>query len=157
MRRSLQPLPRYVINASPTTTLFSHSIQSTFRSRPSSSASSVYRYRLFSTTQIAREHRSPEEKREYYKGQAKEVTELHTRHEEGEKAEIKAGKLEEAIGEAKELQARTPWHREGTDEPPVRRDRSAGAMTKGMAIQKRSTLILFPACWNGRVDVLSKI
>lgn len=31
----------------------------------------------------------------------------------------------------KEKQARTPWHREGVDTPPVRRQRSAGAMTKG--------------------------
>jgi hypothetical protein len=29
------------------------------------------------------------------------------------------------------LQARTPWHREGSDKPPVKRMRSAGAMTKG--------------------------
>ena len=40
--------------------------------------------------------------------------------------------LDYAIGEAKELQARTPWHREGTDRPPVKRPRSAGAMTKGI-------------------------
>jgi hypothetical protein len=40
--------------------------------------------------------------------------------------------IDNAIGEAKELQARTPWHREGSDKPPVRRRRSAGAMTKGL-------------------------
>lgn len=39
--------------------------------------------------------------------------------------------LDNAIGEQKEIQARTPWHREGSDEPPVKRNRSAGAMTKG--------------------------
>jgi len=39
--------------------------------------------------------------------------------------------IDNAIGEAKELQARTPWHREGSEKPPVRRRRSAGAMTKG--------------------------
>lgn len=39
--------------------------------------------------------------------------------------------IDNAIGEAKELQARTPWHREGSDKPPVKRMRSAGAMTKG--------------------------
>ena len=39
--------------------------------------------------------------------------------------------IDGAIGEAKELQARTPWHREGSDKPPVKRMRSAGAMTKG--------------------------
>lgn len=44
---------------------------------------------------------------------------------------IHDGQLDEKIGEAKELQARTPWHREGSDTPPVKRLRSAGAMTKG--------------------------
>lgn len=39
--------------------------------------------------------------------------------------------IDNAINEEKELQARTPWHREGADQPPVRRNRSAGAMTKG--------------------------
>lgn len=41
------------------------------------------------------------------------------------------GQLEEKLGEAEEKQARTPWHREGADQAPVRRMRSAGAMTKG--------------------------
>ena len=36
-----------------------------------------------------------------------------------------------AIGEEKEKQTRAPWHRQGADTPPVRRQRSAGAMTKG--------------------------
>lgn len=36
-----------------------------------------------------------------------------------------------AIGEEKEKQVRAPWHRQGADIPPVRRQRSAGAMTKG--------------------------
>jgi calcium uniporter protein, mitochondrial len=31
----------------------------------------------------------------------------------------------------KERQQYRPWHREGADQPPVRRQRSAGAMTKG--------------------------
>lgn len=47
--------------------------------------------------------------------------------------------IDNAIGEAKELQARTPWHREGSDRPPVKRMRSAGAMTKGIR-----SLALFP-------------
>jgi len=41
------------------------------------------------------------------------------------------GSLDKEIGEAKELQTRTPWHREGADQPPVKRLRSAGAMKKG--------------------------
>jgi hypothetical protein len=42
--------------------------------------------------------------------------------------------IDNAVGEAKELQTRTPWHREGTDKPPVKRQRSAGAMTKGLSL-----------------------
>lgn len=33
--------------------------------------------------------------------------------------------------EGKDKQLRAPWHRQGAQEPPVRRQRSAGAMTKG--------------------------
>lgn len=42
------------------------------------------------------------------------------------------------IAEEKEKQKRAPWHREGSDEPPVRRQRSAGAMTKGKLEQSWS-------------------
>ena len=37
-----------------------------------------------------------------------------------------------AVAEDKEKQQRAPWHRQGVDEAPVRKQRSAGAMTKGM-------------------------
>lgn len=135
MRRSVQTLPRHVLNASSSTPRCIPHITPTFRSRPCDTSASFPLARNFSATYTAFQHRSPVEKAEYYRGQAQEVTDLHPKHEEdGEKAEITAGKLEEAIGEAKELQARTPWHREGTDEPPVRRNRSAGAMVKGMVV-----------------------
>ncbi|KAL2070017.1 hypothetical protein VTL71DRAFT_14697 [Oculimacula yallundae] len=49
--------------------------------------------------------------------------------------------IDNAIGQAKELQARTPWHREGSDQPPVRRNRSAGAMTKGKLLTTPSRLL----------------
>lgn len=39
--------------------------------------------------------------------------------------------FDHAVGEEKEKQTRAPWHRQGADTPPVRRQRSAGAMTKG--------------------------
>lgn len=38
------------------------------------------------------------------------------------------------LKEDKSKQIRTPWHREGSDVPPVARQRSAGAMTKGMLL-----------------------
>lgn len=40
--------------------------------------------------------------------------------------------IDDAIGQQTELQARTPWHREGPDMPPVKRMRSASAMTMGV-------------------------
>ena len=40
--------------------------------------------------------------------------------------------FDDAIEEEREKQVRAPWHREGTDQPPVKRQRSAGAMTKGI-------------------------
>ena len=41
------------------------------------------------------------------------------------------GSLDRKIGQAKELQTRTPWHRDGADQPPMKKLRSVGAMTKG--------------------------
>jgi hypothetical protein len=38
---------------------------------------------------------------------------------------------ERKLSEQKNKQIRTPWQREGSDVPPVARQRSAGAMTKG--------------------------
>ncbi|KIW89169.1 uncharacterized protein Z519_10021 [Cladophialophora bantiana CBS 173.52] len=40
-----------------------------------------------------------------------------------------------------EKQQRTPWHRQGAEEPPVRRQRSAGAMTKGKLLTTPSRLL----------------
>lgn len=81
-----------------------------------------------------------------YKAQAKELNRkgMELQEEgrsendvaEGGKKESKSssnGYLDDEIGTAKEKQARTPWHREGPEDPPVRKLRSAGAMTKGIA------------------------
>lgn len=38
------------------------------------------------------------------------------------------------IKQAQELQGRTPWHREGSDTPPVKRMRKSSIMTKGLSI-----------------------
>ena len=40
--------------------------------------------------------------------------------------------INEAIAQEKEKQTKAPWHREGSNKPPVARQRSAGAMTKGV-------------------------
>lgn len=39
--------------------------------------------------------------------------------------------VEDSIAQEKDKQQRAPWHREGSNVPPVARPRSAGAMTKG--------------------------
>lgn len=51
--------------------------------------------------------------------------------QEGEDAAAKTN-IHEAIAQEKEKQTRAPWHREGSNKPPVARQRSAGAMTKGV-------------------------
>ena len=43
------------------------------------------------------------------------------------------------VAESKDKQIRTPWHRDGSDEAPVKRQRSAGAMTKGTFLERTST------------------
>jgi hypothetical protein len=58
---------------------------------------------------------------------ARPASELNNNITQEEKDHF-AKKLEEDKGK----QIRTPWHREGSDLPPVARRRSAGAMTKGM-------------------------
>ncbi|KAL8689862.1 MAG: hypothetical protein Q9218_004561 [Villophora microphyllina] len=49
--------------------------------------------------------------------------------------------LKEAIAQEKEKQAKAPWHREGSNLPPVARQRSAGAMTKGKLLTTPSRLL----------------
>ncbi|MCJ1427286.1 hypothetical protein MMC29_005189 [Sticta canariensis] len=49
--------------------------------------------------------------------------------------------LEDAVAQEKEKQTRTPWHREGSNLPPVARQRSAGAMTKGKLLTTPSRLL----------------
>ncbi|KAG9239509.1 hypothetical protein BJ875DRAFT_436508 [Amylocarpus encephaloides] len=58
----------------------------------------------------------------------------------GEEDEFNS-QIDRAIGEEKEIQARTPWHREGVDKPPVRRQRIASAITKGKLLTTPSRLL----------------
>jgi hypothetical protein len=48
--------------------------------------------------------------------------------------------FDDALEEEKEKQVRAPWQREGVDQPPVSRPRSAGAMTKGMVLVRSFVL-----------------
>jgi hypothetical protein len=42
---------------------------------------------------------------------------------------------EDGVAQQRNKQHKRPWHREGTDQPPINRLRSAGAMTKGLPLQ----------------------
>lgn len=66
--------------------------------------------------------------REFNNSNARPASELNDNITQEEKDHF-ARKLEEDKGK----QIRTPWHREGSDQPPVARQRSAGAMTKGIS------------------------
>lgn len=51
------------------------------------------------------------------------------------KRQVRRGStIEKAISAEKEKQNKAPWHREGSDMPPVARQRSAGAMVKGARV-----------------------
>jgi hypothetical protein len=98
-----------------------NSIISTFRSRPHLQAYHFtgFSTQPFSSTRIWRRDQEAERAKAPDKNRLVE-------HERGFHRQI-----DNAFGEAKELQRRTPWHREGTDKPPVKKMRNAGAMTKG--------------------------
>lgn len=103
---------------------FQPHITTTFRSRPHPRAHTqpppTPSLRSFSASiSLRAEDATSKAKALNQKGLDKEVDGFHKQ-------------IDNAIGKAKELQARTPWHREGSDQPPVKRNRSAGAMTKGI-------------------------
>lgn len=53
-----------------------------------------------------------------------------TRKSENE-PDDESSKLDEAVSYVKQNQRKTPWQREGSQIPPVKRERDASAMTKG--------------------------
>lgn len=122
MRRATRILPQGFASAS--TARVQTPIIHTFRSRPQclSSTSATPTVRTF--------HVSVAGRKENYASQAKELNQKGLDDQEADYS----NQLDDQIGKAKELQARTPWHREGSDKPPVKRMRSAGAMTKGCDI-----------------------
>lgn len=123
MRRATQLLPRSI----PQTTCTPVSFKGTFRSRASPQLSigctAPSCLRTFSSANIWRKEKT-------YTDKAKELTRKGIDKEE----DWFNNQLDDAIGDHKEIQARTPWHRGGSDKPPVKRNRSAGAMTKGFVV-----------------------
>lgn len=111
MRRTLQNIPSHVA-FTPTSRI--QLITPTFRSRPAP----LQCFQCLHTSPRFREENKDQKTEE-------------KKEKDEQEHSIKKGTLDEAIGKAKEKQARTPWHREGSDQPPVKRDRQASAMTKG--------------------------
>jgi hypothetical protein len=72
----------------------------------------------------------------YDNSNARPASELNNKITQEEKDDF-AKKLQED----KSKQIRTPWHREGSDKPPVARQRSAGAMTKGKLLTTPSRML----------------
>ncbi|KAJ4381523.1 hypothetical protein N0V86_002883 [Didymella sp. IMI 355093] len=72
----------------------------------------------------------------YENSNARPASELNNNISQEEKDDF-ARKLQEDRGK----QIRTPWHREGSDVPPVARQRSAGAMTKGKLLTTPSRML----------------
>ncbi len=108
---------------------FQPQILSTFRSRPKQTYSSpLSAVRILSRSSIRGISSTTFLRKEDYAARARE---LHQKSADEHEDEFNS-QIDNAIGQAKELQARTPWHREGSDKPPVKRMRSAGAMTKGL-------------------------
>ena len=97
--------------------------QASYHPQAQSKHSSQARFRCFSTSRSLQEQNEHTEK-------AKELSKKGL-EDQNKKNDDFDSQLDNAIGEQKEIQARTPWHREGADQPPVRRNRQAGAMTKG--------------------------
>ncbi|KAI4249893.1 MAG: hypothetical protein LQ352_005499 [Teloschistes flavicans] len=62
--------------------------------------------------------------------------ELHQKSNDANKTDLNT-----AIAQEKEKQTKAPWHREGSNVPPVARQRSAGAMTKGKLLTTPSRLL----------------
>ena len=122
MRPATRVCPPSWIRAPLSSTRHQPNILSTFRSRPSTAPSSQRVEPLYRAFSFSASRRIPD-----YTARAKA---LHQKSADDHEKEFNS-QIDNAIGEAKELQARTPWHREGSDLPPVKRNRSAGAMTKG--------------------------
>lgn len=97
--------------------------------RPSAVCAQKLQIRSFTgTTHLNIKLRGKEEGN-YENSNARPASELNNNITQEEKDDF-ARKLQEDKGK----QIRTPWHREGSDIPPVARQRSAGAMTKGKVL-----------------------
>jgi hypothetical protein len=105
--------------------------------RPSAVCAQKLQIRSFAGTTRLNIKLPRKEEGNYENSNARPASELNNNITQEEKDDF-ARKLQEDKGK----QIRTPWHREGSDIPPVARQRSAGAMTKGEVLAAVSCLKL---------------
>lgn len=101
--------------------------RSSHNASPWQSASISFQQRGFKVSSCLR--KEDPDSRDYSNSNARPAIDLNDNITQEEKDHF-AKKLKEDKGK----QIRTPWHREGSDVAPVARQRSAGAMTKGMSV-----------------------
>ncbi|ORY12806.1 hypothetical protein BCR34DRAFT_511909 [Clohesyomyces aquaticus] len=92
--------------------------------------------RAFTVTRHVRIARGRQDKGDYENSNARPAVDLNNNITQEEKDDY-----ERRLQEDKGKQIRTPWHREGSDVPPVARMRSAGAMTKGKLLTTPSRML----------------
>ncbi|KAF2116339.1 hypothetical protein BDV96DRAFT_686719 [Lophiotrema nucula] len=128
----LAPLAR----ATPSLRSF-HAVQPTFAQRLSPSSNS--QFRAFTGTcrvQVALPDGHKNKEDGYESSNARPAAELNENITQEEKDDFN-----KRLQEDKGKQIRTPWHRDGSDVPPVARQRSAGAMTKGKLLTTPSRML----------------
>jgi hypothetical protein len=98
-------------------------------SQHSAAITGQLQYRSFAVAAALRAEAPKFDRNHFNNSNARPASELNNNITQEEKDHF-AKKLQEDKGK----QIRTPWHREGSDTPPVARQRSAGAMTKGTSM-----------------------
>ncbi|KAF2020665.1 DUF607-domain-containing protein [Aaosphaeria arxii CBS 175.79] len=104
--------------------------------RPSYDGGSARRAQLTSFTLTRHLTGNGRKHNDYEKSNARPANELNHDISPEEEADF-----EEKMKTLKDKQIRTPWQREGSDVPPVARQRSAGAMTKGKLLTTPSRML----------------
>lgn len=66
-----------------------------------------------------------------YYATSSSTSEPSTARDSHKEPDDRPSELDEAVSYVKQNQTKTPWQREGSQTPPVKREREASAMTKG--------------------------
>lgn len=127
---SLASIPRFSAYSQSQASRISHLSAARFRLQLETNANSrCIQLRSFTVTRHLRVNRNLKGREtDYENSNARPAAELNQNITQEEKDDFA-----QRIDELKGKQIRTPWHRDGSETPPVGRQRRAGAMTKGTA------------------------